>query len=272
MRFRNCALALALASCANMPSNVSGPDPASGADPKGQVVVALATPKGIAVSSFSWQVTSSTNQVLASGMTSSVLPGIAPSLIIGLPAAVGDRVSMDVAPGAGAHCTGTSNPFNIVAGQTNPVNVNVTCDATHADGGSGSIVVTGVLVSGDICPARSAWTLAPQSAAANGGMIDVGVTASDADTSDTLTYAWSATGGTFAGASLATTKYTCAAAGDQTISVVISDNHMPAACSITATFPSPASNPGATRHRLIARGPGGVSGAPQPSMSWQARV
>jgi hypothetical protein len=240
IRFRDCALALsalALASCANMPSNVSGADPASGPEPKGQVVVALATATGITVSSFSWQVTSSTNQVLASGMTSSILPGIAPSLIIGLPAAIGDRVSMNVTTGSGVHCTGTSSPFNVVAGQSNPVSVNVNCDATRTDGGNGSIVVTGVLVSGDNCPALSAWTLSPQSAAANGGTIDVGVTAADADTGDTLTFAWSATAGTFAGASLATTKYTCAASGDQTLSVVVSDNHMPSACSITATFP-----------------------------------
>jgi hypothetical protein len=65
----------------------------------------------------------------------------------------------------------------------------------------------------------------------------VSVAATDADAGDTLTYAWSATAGTFVGASLATTQYTCAAAGDQTLSVVISDNHMPSACSITATFP-----------------------------------
>ena len=232
--FRNCALALstlALASCANMPSNVSGPDQ------RGQIVVALATPAGIAVSSFSWEVTSSTNQVLASGSSSSVVSGIAPSLIIGLPAAVGDLVSMDATTGSGVHCKGTSNPFNIVAGQTNPVSVNLNCDSSRMDGGTGSIVVTGVLVSGDNCPALSGWTLSPQSAAANGGKIDVSVAATDADTGDTLTYAWSATAGTFVGASLATTQYTCAAAGDQTLSVVISDNHTPSACSITATFP-----------------------------------
>ncbi len=235
IRFLNCALALstlALASCANMPSNVSG-----GPDQNGRIVVALATPTGITVTSFSWEVTSSTNQVLASGSTSSVVAGISPSVIIGLPAAVGDRVGMDATTGSGVHCTGTSNPFNIVAGQTNPVNVNLNCDATRNDGGSGLIVVTGVLVSGDNCPALTEWMLSPQSAAANGGTIDVGVTATDADTGDALTYAWSATAGTFVGASLATTKYTCAAAGDQTLSVVISDNHMPSACSITATFP-----------------------------------
>jgi hypothetical protein len=234
VRFVGCALALftlALASCTNMPSDVSGPDR------KGQIVVALAAPTGITVASFSWEVTSSTNQVLVSGTTSSVLPGVAPSIIVGLPAAVGDRVSLDATTGAGVHCTGTSDPFNIVAGQTNPVSVNVNCDATKTDGGVGSIVVTGVLVSGDNCPALSGWTLAPQSAAANGGTIDVGVTAADADTGDTLTYAWSATAGTFVSPSLAATTYTCAAAGDQTLSVVISDNHTPSACSMTATFP-----------------------------------
>jgi hypothetical protein len=234
IRFCNCALALtalALASCANLPGNVSGPEQ------KGEIVLALAAPAGITVSSFSWAVTSSTNQVLASGSTSSVVAGIAPSLIIGLPAAVGDRVSMDATTASAVHCKGTSNPFNIVAGQTNSVSVNLNCDSSRVDGGTGSIVVTGVLVSGDNCPSLSGWTLSPQSAAANGGKIDVGVTGTDPDTGDALTYAWSATAGTFVGASLANTQYTCAAAGDQTLSVIISDNHMPTACSITATFP-----------------------------------
>jgi hypothetical protein len=235
VRLRNLAVALpalALAGCANMASEVSGPEH------KGQIVVALATPAGTNVASFSWQVTSSTNQVLSSGTTSNVVPGVAPSVVLGLPAAIGDKVSMDVTTSAGVHCAGTSGPFNVVAGQTNPVSVNVNCDSARTDGGSGSVVVTGVLVSGDNCPSVSGWTLSPQSAAANGGTIAVSVSAVDGDPGDTLSYAWSATAGTFTGASQAMTTYTCAAAGDQTLSVVISDNHTPSACTITATFPA----------------------------------
>jgi len=234
-RHHNLALALAglsLAGCTNMASEVSGPEH------KGQVVVALAAPAGTNVASFSWEVTSSMSQVLSSGSSSGVVPGIDPSVILGLPAAVGDRVTMDVTTSAGAHCTGTSNPFNVVAGQTNSVSVNVNCDSTRADGGAGSIVVTGVLVAGDNCPSVAGWTLSPQSAAANGGKIAVSITATDADPGDSLTYAWSATAGTFMTASQAMTTYTCAAAGDQTLSVVISDNHTPSACTITATFPA----------------------------------
>jgi hypothetical protein len=234
IRLRKAAVALSalsLAACTNMSSEVSGPEH------KGQIVVALATPTGTNVSSFSWQVTSSTNQVLSSGTSNGVLPGVAPSVILGLPAAVGDRVSMDVTTSAGVHCTGTSDPFNVVAGQTNSVNVNVNCDTTRIDGAAGSIVVTGVLVAGDNCPSVGGWTLSPQSATASDGTIAVSVEAADADPGDTLTYAWSATAGTFTAASQATTTYTCAAAGDQTLSVVISDNHTPSACTITATFP-----------------------------------
>jgi hypothetical protein len=144
---------------------------------------------------------------------------------------------MDATTSTGIHCAGTSNSFNVVAGQTNPVSVNMNCDSTHADGGAGSIVVTGVLVVGDNCPVVSGWTLAPQSAMANGGTIAVGVTASDSDPGDTVSYAWSATAGTFTNGTQAMATYTCAAAGDQTLSVVISDNHTPSACTITATFP-----------------------------------
>ena len=68
-------------------------------------------------------------------------------------------------------------------------------------------------------------------------MIDVSAMATDADTGETLTYAWSATSGTFSSVGSATTKYACGPAGMNTLTVTVTDNHAPTPCSINISFP-----------------------------------
>jgi hypothetical protein len=223
--------ALSLASCQNMPGDEGMP--------KGRVSLALTVPGGITVSSVSWKVLASTSDVLASGTTNTSASGATPSFIVGLPAGLGDRVSMMATTSTGVMCQGTSAPFNVVVGQTAAVSVNINCDSTSAaDGGLGGVVVNGVIVAGDNCPALMSWTIAPQAAAANGGAIQGGVVATDADTGEVLSYAWSAGAGSFANAALPSTQYTCGAAGDQILSLSVTDNHTPTPCSIQVTFPA----------------------------------
>jgi hypothetical protein len=93
------------------------------------------------------------------------------------------------------------------------------------------------VVQGDSCPALASWTISPEAAAANGGRIDVSATATDAD-NDTLTYQWSAAGGTFANVSATTTTYTCGAAGSQVLHLAVADGHAPVPCSIDVAFPA----------------------------------
>jgi hypothetical protein len=68
---------------------------------------------------------------------------------------------------------------------------------------------------------------------ATGGIITVGATASDLDTGDTLTFAWTATAGSFAAGTSAATTYNCATAGPQTLTITVSDGH----CTDSATIP-----------------------------------
>jgi hypothetical protein len=144
---------------------------------------------------------------------------------------------MTATTSTGATCSGTSAPFDVVVGQTAKIPVTITCGTVVPDGGIGTVVVTGTLVPGDNCPALVSWSISPQQTAANGGTIDVSASASDADVSDTLTYAWAATAGTFTSGSTASTQYTCGAAGTQTLSLTISDNHTPTPCTINVMFP-----------------------------------
>ncbi|RKG90038.1 Kelch repeat-containing protein [Corallococcus terminator] len=58
-----------------------------------------------------------------------------------------------------------------------------------------------------------------------GGTLSLQATAHDADTSDTFTYAWTATGGTFGSATLATTTWTApATAGVVTLTLTVTDS------------------------------------------------
>jgi hypothetical protein len=222
---------LLLASCENMPSTASGPT--------GHVNIAFVLPGGAVVSSVAWKVFSSTSAVLASGTINTTNPNSTPTVIVGLPAGTGDTVTMTTTTSNGATCAGTSAPFNVVPGQTIlQVPVTLTCGTVTTDGGFSSVVISGTIVPGDNCPTLVSWSLSPQATAANGGTIDVSGMASDSDNGDTLTYSWSATAGTFVSNTSRATTYTCGAAGTQTLTLSISDNHLPTPCVINVTFPA----------------------------------
>jgi hypothetical protein len=213
----------------------SQPDGSSG--DVGQVVLALNIPDGATISSVAWTVKSSSNQVLASGTTNTSRSGATASFAVGLAAGTGDVVTMTATTSAGDTCSGSSAPFNVVANQSSPVSVNLNCGSVATDGGLGSVVVTGTVVPGDNCPLLASWTISPETAAANGGQVDINATATDADSGDTLTYLWSTAAGTFANSSATTTTYTCGAAGSQVLHLTVSDNHTPVPCSIDVAFP-----------------------------------
>jgi hypothetical protein len=221
------------AGCQNSPGIIGG---------EGRVVMALTAPDGTTISSVSWTVQSSSNVTIASGTTNTSHTGATASFIAGIPSGTGDVVTMTAVTSGGTTCAGTSSPFDVADNKTTSVNINLNCSPTMADGGLGSVVVSGTLVAGDNCPTLTAWSISPQTAAANGGTIDVSVTAADADVGDTLSYAWTVGAGTFSSSTTASTTYTCGAAGTETLHVVVSDNHMPVPCSINVAFPSVSCN------------------------------
>lgn len=205
--------------------------------PQGHVAIALVIPGGGTISSVSWAVKSSAQQVLASGTTNTSRAGASVSVAVGVPPGTGDVVAMNATTNAGVPCSGSSAPFDVTANHTSPVNVVLNCSPTVADGGLGSVVITGTVVSGDNCPTLAAWAISPQTAAASGGQIDVTATAADADMGDALTYAWSAATGSFASPAATATTYSCADAGTETLHLSVSDNHAPIPCKIDVAFP-----------------------------------
>ncbi len=205
---------------------------------EGRVVLALTLPGGATISSVSWTVKSSSNQVLASGTTNTSRSGATASFAVGLQTGTGEVVTMTATTSTGDTCTGSSAPFNVVTNQTSSVSVNLNCGAVTADGGLGSVVVTGTVVPGDNCPVLASWTISPETAAANGGQVDINATATDADSGDMLTYQWSVAAGSFASSTSTSTTYTCGAAGSQVLHLTVSDNHTPVPCSIEVAFPA----------------------------------
>jgi hypothetical protein len=219
-------------------SGLSCQSPSDGSSgDEGQVVLALSIPGGATISSVAWTVKSPSNQLLASGTTNTSRSGATASFAVGLAAGTGDVVTMTATTSAGDTCSGSSAPFNVVANQSSSVSVNLNCGSVVTDGGLGSVVVTGTVVPGDSCPVLASWTISPETAAANGGQVDINATATDSDSGDTLSYLWSAAAGSFATATATTTTYTCGAAGSQVLHLTVSDNHTPVPCSIDVAFP-----------------------------------
>jgi hypothetical protein len=204
----------------------------------GTLSVALALPNGVTVNSVAWRVLSSTNTVLQSGTTNTSNPSSTPSVNVSVQPGTGDTVTMTAMTSDGVSCTGTSMPFNVTAGQASAVSVNILCGSSNTGPSLGSVVVSGVLVAGDNCPVLTSWVLSPQQTAANGGQIDVAIMATDADMGETLTYAWTATSGSFVAPASASTQFTCGGAGMPTLSVTVTDNHQPTPCSVNVAFPA----------------------------------
>jgi hypothetical protein len=203
------------------------------------VEIALSLAGGAAVGGVSWTIVSSAGMVLASGNVMSG-PGSSASFGVGLPPAAGDLLAMTATTSGGATCTGTSAPFDVIAGGVVSVSVTLLCGALAGD--AGSMVVTRSRVPGDGCPAVASWLIAPLEASSAGGPggVSLSVSASDPDgpdAGDPLTYSWTATSGSFADRAAPSTEFLCGASGTQTISLSISDSHAPTPCVLELSFP-----------------------------------
>jgi hypothetical protein len=204
----------------------------------GQVNLALALPDGTSIPSIAWVLHTSGGAVIEMGTLNTTDPNVRASLATDIPVGMGDTVTMSGTTTAGAMCTGTSSPFNVVAGTTVMVAVNIICGSVTPDGGTGTVIVSSTVVAGDSCPILTSSLVSPlQTAIADPIAVMAG--ASDSDMGDTLSFMWSATGGTFTNAALASTDYHCPmTAGMQTLTLRITDNHMPTPCTTVVMFPA----------------------------------
>jgi phospholipase C len=112
--------------------------------------------------------------------------------------------------------------FNVSAHTTTAVTVKMDCHQNPKTGG------VGINGSTNICPTIGSVSAAPNEVL-TGGSVAVSASASDPD-GETITYKWSATSGTFANASAASTNFTCTTPGLATLTVTASDGDNTAGC------------------------------------------
>lgn len=101
-------------------------------------------------------------------------------------------------------------------------------------GASGRVEIATNFASGDNCPSITSAFAAPAETSV-GGRISVAVTATDPDPGDTLTTSWTPAAG-FEDPHATATSFTCAAAGTESLVVIVSDNHAPTPCTTRATL------------------------------------
>jgi hypothetical protein len=206
----------------------------------GSLHLALTLPDATTLDSVTYTVKASDGTTtLATGPINTSDHGATPSVDVSVIASMNDTVNLHGTTSAGVICDGTSAAFTVVAGAPIMIGVNLICGGSANHTASGSLIVNGTVVIGNNCPVLNSWMASPLQTS-TAGQIDVSAAATDLDTSatppQTLTYAWTATAGTFVAPAAATTKYSCSVAGTQTLTVTATDNYSPTPCAVVQTF------------------------------------
>jgi cysteine-rich repeat protein len=208
----------------------------------GTVKLGLTLPDATTLSSVAYKVFASDGTtVLASGTINTSDKGATPSVDVSVIASLQDTVNLHGTTSANVVCDGTSLKFDVAKGGTTMIGVNLVCGGSQNTTGSGSLIVNGTVILGNNCPVLQTWMASPLTTS-TAGQIDVSASATDIDTTmgtplQHLSYAWTATAGTFVDPTMATTKYNCSVAGAQTLTVTVSDDYTPTPCKATMTFP-----------------------------------
>ncbi len=99
---------------------------------------------------------------------------------------------------------------------------------------SGNVAIAASFTAADNCPSITSAVAAPAETSI-GGAIAVQAIGVDPDPHDGLSYDW-APAANFANPTTAATSYSCRAAGRQTLTLTLSDNHQPTPCTTQATL------------------------------------
>ena len=181
--------------------------------PTGYVSMSIITPGGVVVDEVTWLITGNGISPLSDILDTSG-PGSAVSFTAQVPAGTGYIVLVTAVSADQQYDCAGSATFDLLAGQSTPVSVTLSCSRT------GTIEVEGEF---NLCPLIvGASPVSPQA-------IDVGdsvfISVEGFDTEgDPISYAWSGSGGTFDDPTAASTNYTCTMLGPHTVSVVLTDD------------------------------------------------
>jgi hypothetical protein len=195
--------------------------------------VAFTWPSGVRINSVNYSVHLSQSASVLAGVMDISNTNASISFNLVLPPDPAATVSLTATTVAGASCAGASTPFQIPAGATVPVVVQLACGSMPAPPAPGTVHVSANVTLADNCPSIVDAVVAPAQVTV-GGMMNTTVTATDPDQGETLSVVWTASAGTFSNPNAATTQYHCDQAGPQTVTVSATDSHVP---SCTASVP-----------------------------------
>jgi hypothetical protein len=211
-------MSAALLSCSNV-----GPG-----DGLATVSLQLQIAPGVTVNTVSWMVSNAVSGFTRSGSTNVQFSNTVRFQVGGIPAGTGYTLALNATSTNGAFTCAGSAVFDVTAGHTTNVTVNLACSAAGA--GAGTVVVTGTT---QICANIDAISVSPLETTVN-NPIALSATASAGPV--TPTFAWTSSAGTFDNPAGASPIFTCPATpGDVVITLTVSPGG--AAC-LTATSQS----------------------------------
>ena len=220
-------LAFVAAGCSSAAPGSTGPA-AQGSEQAGDVSLELQLGSGATINTASYTVVGP-NGFSKTGTIDLSQSTTISANIAGLPAGTGYTVTLSASTvDSGLSCSGSAS-FDVVAHQTTPVTVAVTCKEA---GKTGSVLVNGAL---NICPVADGINASPSSLNIGGSVVVSGL-AHDSDAAPAaLSYQWTASSGTLSSATDANPTFTCTTAGTATLTLSVSDGDTAAGCSDSAT-------------------------------------
>jgi hypothetical protein len=178
----------------------------------GQVALALQIGNGLTVNTFSYSLTGPNPRMGSINVSNSTTVS---TLLSGVPAGTGYGVSLNgTATDGKTTCSGTSGSFNVTAGSTTPVTVNVSC---KTPGTTGSVLINGTI---NVCASVGSVSAAPPV----GTSIAITSSASDSDAGPgALQYSWTTNSGTLSSATVANPTLNCTKPGPVSLTLTVTD-------------------------------------------------
>ena len=209
-------------------SSSPGTSPGSSEAKSGELGLALQVGSGLTINSASYTIIgpnsfSKTGTIDLSAATSFS------AIIGGIPAGTGYSISVSATATDGTTNCGGSASFNVTARTTTSVTLPLDC---HQAPKTGSVAINGAV---NVCPVIDELSASPSQVNV-GSSIALTGGAHDSDSGPSaLTYAWSATSGTFSDATAKSPTFTCTAPGTSTITLSVSDGDTSTGCGDTLT-------------------------------------
>jgi len=186
--------------------------------PSGSLSLSLVIGDGTEIDEVAWEITGGDMEPM-SGTINTSAPGSTPSIeVFGLRPGDGNAYTVAMQASSadgGTSCKGSAD-FGIEVGQVTEVMVMLRCTPPLR---FGAVRVDGKL---NICAELTKAVVSPLQTSV-GSAIDLASQAVDAE-EDPIEYRWTGTGGTIADSSAASTTFTCGEAGEQSITIEVSDD------------------------------------------------